>query len=103
MSALEKILIFFVIILVLFVFYKPPKIWNDTLRPKGSYEQKRVMSFSSFFLGSIYAFIPIVVPNFEVKDFVVWAFFSLAGGSAFIVMREKFIGNSNNTNKEEPL
>ena len=38
---------------------------NDTLKANNKWSQKRLMTFSSFFVASIYAFIPIFLPNFE--------------------------------------
>jgi hypothetical protein len=73
-------------------------IWNDTMKPKGKYEQKRVMTFSGFFFGVIYAFLPIFLPEFDVKDFVFIAFLGLAGGSSFLSLKDKAspCGDQNN-------
>lgn len=74
-------------------------IWNDTMRPKGKYEQKRVMTFSGFFFGVVYAFIPIFIPSFDVKDFVFIAFLGLAGGSSFLSLKDKAITNQFESNQ----
>jgi len=56
---------------------------NDTLRPKGRFEQKRVMTFSSFFSALIYGFMPFCVPTFEVKEFVFLGFLGIGGFTVF--------------------
>ncbi len=74
-------------------------IWSDTMKPKGKYEQKRVMTFSGFFAGVIYAFIPIFIPEFDVKDFVFIAFLGLAGGSSFLSLKDKIVANQFESNQ----
>jgi hypothetical protein len=77
-------------------------IWNDTMKPKGKYEQKRIMVFSGFFSGLIYAFTPIFFPAFEVKDFVFISFMGLAGGVSFLSLKDKQrVDNLNNYNDNE--
>jgi hypothetical protein len=71
-------------------------IWNDTMKPKGKYEQKRVMVFSGFFSGLAYAFVPILYPNFEVKDFVFISFMGLAGGVSFLSLKDKLASTQYN-------
>jgi len=74
-------------------------IWNDTMKPKGKYEQKRIMIFSGFFSGLAYAFTPIFFPAFDVKDFVFISFMGLAGGVSFLSLKDKIASNQfeNNT------
>jgi len=56
---------------------------NDTLRPKGRFEQKRVMTLSSFLSALIYGFMPFCVPSFDVKEFVFLGFLGMGGFSVF--------------------
>jgi len=55
------------------------QIVNDTLRPKGKYEMKRIAAFISFHFAVIYAFIPMFWIAFEVKEFVFWGFLAYSG------------------------
>jgi len=69
--------------------------WSDTLKPKGRYELKRAMAVNAFNFGTLYAFMPWIKPDFEVKEFVVWAFFGFAAGCIGIALNEKIkMGNS---------
>jgi len=69
--------------------------WSDTLKPKGRYELKRALAVNAFNFGSLYAFMPYFKPEFEVKEFVVWAFFGFSAGCIGIALNEKIkIGNN---------
>ena len=70
---------------------------NDTLKANNKWSQKRLMTFSSFFVASIYAFIPIFLPNFEVKEFVFLGFLGVGG---FSIYRTQKTNENNNTNLE---
>ena len=59
------------------------KIFTDTLKYNNKWSQKRLLTFSSFFVASIYAFIPIFLPNFEVKEFVFLGFLGVGGFSIY--------------------
>jgi len=56
-------------------------IINDTLRPKGRYELKRMAAISAFFAACIYAFIPIFKPEFVVIEFVFWGFITYSASA----------------------
>lgn len=58
-------------------------ILADTLKVNGKYSQKRIMTFSSFWVATIYAFIPTLIPTFEVKEFVFLGFIGAGGWSLF--------------------
>ena len=75
------------------------KIIKDTLKNGDTWSQKRLMTFSSFFIATIYAFIPIWIPDFEVKEFVFIGFLGAGGWSLF---RTKKV-NENINNENEPL
>ena len=90
------------------------KLVNDTLKVNGKWAHKRCMSFASFHLGAAYAFTPTFYPAFEVKEFVVWAFFGFAAGCLGIDLQQKIKtqsdewGNTYNSgtiinNKEEHI
>jgi hypothetical protein len=68
---------------------------NDTLRNNNKWSQKRLLTFSSFFVASVYAFIPIFIPTFEVKEFVFLGFLGVGGFS--IYRTQKTNENINNT------
>jgi hypothetical protein len=59
------------------------KILKDTLISNGKWSQKRLMTFSSFFIASIYAFMPLVDNKFDVKEFVFLGFLGAGGFSLF--------------------
>lgn len=59
------------------------KILKDTLQSNGKWSQKRLMTFSSFFIASGYAFLPLFQVGFEVKEFVFLGFLGAGGFSLF--------------------
>jgi hypothetical protein len=67
---------------------------NDTLRPKGRFEQKRVMTLSSFLSALMYGFMPLFKNGFEVKEFVFLGFLAIGG---FTVFRTQKSNNNDNT------
>ena len=62
---------------------------NDTLRPKGKFEHKRIQSVSSFYGALMYAFLPAIIPTFEVKEFVFLGFLAVGGYSVYNIRKEK--------------
>jgi hypothetical protein len=70
---------------------------NDTLRNNGKWSQKRLLTFSSFFVATCYAFIPIFLPTFEVKEFVFLGFLGVGG---FSIYRTQKTNENINTNLE---
>jgi len=42
---------------------------NETLRPSGKWSIKRLSAFTSFWIGVVYAFVPLVT-TFKVHEFV---------------------------------
>lgn len=73
------------------------KIIKDTLTSNGKWSQKRLMTFSSFFVASIYAFMPMFNNKFEVKEFVFLGFLGAGGFSLFRTQKQnENIINSNN-------
>jgi len=82
--------------------------WSDTLKPKGRYELKRAMAVNAFNFGTLYAFMPAFKPEFDVKEFVVWAFFGFGAGCIGIALNEKIkmsnsdgFANNNSTSTEQ--
>ena len=59
------------------------KIITDTLKSNGRWSQKRLMTFSSFFIAAIYGFLPMFQKEFEVKEFVFLGFLGAGGFSLF--------------------
>ena len=41
------------------------------------------MTFSAFWVATIYAFLPLVIPTFEVKEFVFLGFIGAGGWSIY--------------------
>ena len=56
------------------------------------------MTFSSFFIATIYAFVPVWIPDFEVKEFVFIGFLGAGGWSLF--RTQKANENINNENEQ---
>jgi hypothetical protein len=73
------------------------KILTDTLTSNGKWSQKRLMTFSSFLIATIYAFMPMFNNKFEVKEFVFLGFLTAGGFSLFRTQKQnENIINSNN-------
>jgi hypothetical protein len=73
------------------------KILKDTLQSNGRWSQKRLMTFSSFFIAVIYAFVPLVRPDFEVKEFVFLGILASGGFSLYRTQKT----NENNINNPD--
>jgi hypothetical protein len=73
------------------------RILTDTLTSNGKWSQKRLMTFSSFFVATIYAFMPMFDNKFDVKEFVFLGFLGAGGFSLFRTQKQnENIINSNN-------
>jgi len=72
------------------------KIIKDTLTVSGKWSQKRLLTFSSFFVATVYSFMPLVDNKFEVKEFVFLGFLGVGGFSLFRTQKT----NENNKNQE---
>jgi hypothetical protein len=72
------------------------KILKDTLISNGKWSQKRLMTFSSFFIASVYAFLPMFDNKFDVKEFVFLGFLGAGGFSLFRTQKQNENINSNN-------
>lgn len=59
------------------------KIIKDTLTVNGKWSQKRLLTFSSFFVATAYAFLPLIKQGFDVKEFVFLGFLGAGGFSLF--------------------
>lgn len=75
------------------------KLINDTLRPSGKYEHKRIASFSSFWVSVAYAFLPAVFPAFVVQEFVFWGFITFSATSIGMTVWNKKIDKPNISNE----
>ncbi len=71
------------------------KLLTDTLTVNGRWSQKRLMTFSSFFIATFYAFLPMVDNKFDVKEFVFLGFLGAGGFSLFRTQKPN--ENINNT------
>jgi hypothetical protein len=56
------------------------KVLKDTLTVNGKWSQKRIMTFTSFWVATVYAFLPAFI-DFEVKEFVFLGFVGAGGWS----------------------
>jgi hypothetical protein len=71
------------------------KILKDTLQNGGKWSQKRLMTFSSFFIATGYAFMPIFKDGFDVKEFVFIGFLTAGGFSLFRTQKQNENTSSN--------
>lgn len=55
------------------------KLIKDTLQSNGTWSQKRIMTILSFITATVYGFIPVFLPKFDVKEFVFLGFLGLGG------------------------
>ena len=72
------------------------RILKDTLKSNGKWSQKRLMTFSSFFIATVYAFLPMFDNKFDVKEFVFLGFLGAGGFSLFRTQKQ----NENISNNE---
>ncbi len=63
------------------------KLVEDTLKYKGSWSQKRLMTFSSFVVATVYAFLPLFT-TFDVKEFVFIGFLGVGGFSLYRTQKQ---------------
>lgn len=73
------------------------KILNDTLKNNGKYSQKRLLTFSSFFIATIYAFMPLIYKSFNVHEFVFLGFLGVGGFSVYRTQKTNENENENIT------
>lgn len=73
------------------------KIINDTLKTNGKWSQKRLLTFSSFYIAVIYAFTPIIISDFEIYEFVFLGLLGVGGFSLFRIQKSEN-NNLNNQN-----
>jgi len=64
------------------------KIIKDTLQNNGKWSQKRLLTFSTFFVAVIYVFCPLVKESFDVKEFVFLGFLGAGGFSLFRTQKQ---------------
>lgn len=64
------------------------KIIKDTLTSNGKWSQKRLMTFSSFFVATTYAFMPMFDNKFDVQEFVFLGFLGAGGFSLFRTQKQ---------------
>tara|TARA_R110000868_G_scaffold334941_1_gene595608 strand:+ start:584 stop:811 length:228 start_codon:yes stop_codon:yes gene_type:complete len=71
------------------------KILKDTLMISGRWSQKRLMTFSSFFIATVYSFLPLIDSEFDVKEFVFLGFLGAGGFSLFRTQKQNENENIN--------
>jgi len=77
------------------------KMLTDTLTVNGKWSQKRLMTFSSFFIATVYAFLPLIDSHFDVKEFVFLGFLGAGGFSLFRTQKTNENISSNNSENLE--
>jgi hypothetical protein len=78
------------------------KLINQTLKNQnGEWSQKRIMTFTSFWIATIYAFMPLFIKDFEVKEFVFIGFLATGGWSVYRTQKtNENLENYTNDNNE---
>jgi hypothetical protein len=64
------------------------KLLKDTLQVNGRFSQKRLLTFTSFWCATLYAFCPIFVKGFLVQEFVFLGFLGAGGFSLFRTQKD---------------
>ena len=77
------------------------KILTDTLKVNGKWSQKRLMTFSSFFVATIYAFLPAFIYAFDVKEFVFLGFLGVGGFTLYRIQKKNENKFDENINQSE--
>lgn len=75
-------------------------IWNDTLRPNGRYEVKRVLAVNGFNAFLIYIFLPYFKPTFQPDYTIAIALLTFTCGCLGIALTEKIKLQNNNITTE---
>lgn len=70
---------------------KVPKIIRDTLMTRGKWSIKRLAGVSGFYFAILYASIPMVKPEFEVKEFVFGGLVAFAAAAISMTVWNKKI------------
>jgi len=69
------------------------KIIDDTLKPKGKYELKRIASLTAFYVAVVYAFMPAFIREFAVQEFVFWGFITFSASCIGMQVWNKKVDN----------
>lgn len=77
------------------------KLLRDTLMEAGKWSIKRWAGISAFYVAVAYAFLPLVVPSFEVHEFVFWGFITLAGAALGLTTWAKVAQKKMNQKNDE--
>ena len=72
------------------------KIIEDTLKSKGKWSIKRLAGISGFYFAIIYAFVPLIYKDFEVKEFVFVGLVSFGATAIGMTVWNKKIDKINN-------
>ena len=71
------------------------KILRQTLKTANKWSIKRVAAFTSFWIAAIYAFVPVLYPEFEIHEFVFWGFITFSGTAMGMTVWNKKIDKPN--------
>jgi len=78
------------------------KFISDLLKTNNKWSFKRVTALYVLNIAIGYAFLPIFIKTFDVKEFVFWGFITYSATMIGMVLRQKMIDtpNENNTTQE---
>lgn len=75
------------------------KLLNDLFQTNGKWSFKRVTAFYVLQFSIAYAFLPIFIKNFDVKEFVFWGFLTYSGSMIGMVLAQKHLEYKNKANE----
>lgn len=65
------------------------KFIEDLLKTAGKWSFKRVTALYVLNVAIIYAFLPILLPTFNVQEFVFWGFLTYSGTMVGMILKQK--------------
>ena len=78
------------------------KFIGDLLQTTGKWSFKRVTALYVLNVAIAYAFLPVLLSNFNVQEFVFWGFLTYSGTMVGMILKQK-LSASEDAKTEEPL
>ncbi len=77
------------------------KFISDLLKVKDKWSFKRVTALYVLNIAIGYAFIPIFIKSFDVKEFVFWGFITYSGTMIGMALKQKIAETTTDVTKEQ--
>jgi hypothetical protein len=65
------------------------KVLRDTLTNDGVWSQKKIQTFTSFYVAALYAFMPALMPTFQVNEVIFLGFLTAGGYAIYQTQKQK--------------